>query len=111
MVASWRAVERNSKTRLFSGKTSTLLCRIGISFDQGNIALNTAYNGMRHSSSYAARGITGDPSPSEADIRLTRRTVEAGRILELQLIDHVIIGAPAPKRNIYFSFKEAGVIG
>jgi DNA repair protein RadC len=53
---------------------------------------------------------SGDPSPSEADIRLTRRTVEAGRILQLQLIDHVIIGAPAPKRNSYFSFKEAGVI-
>jgi DNA repair protein RadC len=54
---------------------------------------------------------SGDPSPSEADIRLTRRTVEAGRILQLQLIDHVIIGTPAPKRNSYFSFKEAGVIG
>ena len=54
---------------------------------------------------------SGDPSPSEADIRLTRRTVEAGRILQLQLIDHVIIGAPAPNRNSYFSFKEAGVIG
>jgi DNA repair protein RadC len=54
---------------------------------------------------------SGDPSPSEADIRLTRRTVEAGRILQLQLIDHVIIGAPAAGRNSYFSFKEAGVIG
>jgi DNA repair protein RadC len=37
---------------------------------------------------------SGDPDPSEADLRLTRRTVEAGRILQLQLIDHVIIGAP-----------------
>jgi DNA repair protein RadC len=53
---------------------------------------------------------TGDPSPSEADMRLTRRINEASRILQLQLIDHVIIGAPAPKRNSYFSFKEAGVI-
>jgi DNA repair protein RadC len=54
---------------------------------------------------------SGDPNPSEADLRLTRRTVEAGRILQLQLIDHVIIGAPAPKRNSYFSFKGAGFIG
>jgi DNA repair protein RadC len=54
---------------------------------------------------------SGDPSPSEADMRLTRRINEASRILQLQLIDHVIIGAPAPKRNSYFSFKEAGVIG
>jgi DNA repair protein RadC len=54
---------------------------------------------------------SGDPSPSEADLRLTRRINEASRILQLQLIDHVIIGAPAPNRNSYFSFKESGVIG
>jgi len=66
---------------------------------------------MRYNTAYAACGITGDPSPSEADLRLTRRINEASRILQLQLIDHVIIGSPAPKRNSYFSFKEAGVIG
>ena len=49
-------------------------------------------------------------TPSEADMRLTRRILEAGRILQLQLLDHVIIGAPAPGRNSYFSFKEGGVI-
>jgi len=53
---------------------------------------------------------SGDSSPSEADLRLTRRIVEASRILQLQLIDHMIIGAPAPGKNSYFSFKEGGVI-
>jgi len=53
---------------------------------------------------------SGDPSPSEADLRLTRRILEASRILQLQLIDHVIIGTPAAVRNSYFSFKEGGVI-
>ena len=53
---------------------------------------------------------SGDPSPSEADLRLTRRMVEAARILQLRLIDHVIIGSPAPGRSSYFSFKEGGVI-
>jgi len=53
---------------------------------------------------------SGDPSPSDADMRLTRRILEASRILELHLVDHVIIGAPAPGRSCYFSFKEAGVI-
>jgi DNA repair protein RadC len=52
----------------------------------------------------------GDPSPSEADLRLTRRILEASRILQLQLVDHVIIGMPAPGRSSYFSFKEGGVI-
>src|ERR1700739_2507504 len=53
---------------------------------------------------------SGDPSPSEPDLRLTRRILEASRILQLQLVDHVIIGAPASGRSSYFSFKEAGVI-
>jgi DNA repair protein RadC len=54
---------------------------------------------------------SGDPSPSEADMRLTRRIVEASRILQLHLVDHAIIGSPAPGRSSYFSFKEGGVIG
>jgi DNA repair protein RadC len=53
---------------------------------------------------------SGDPFPSEADLRLTRRIVEASKILQLQLIDHVSIGSPAPGRGSYFSFKEGGVI-
>jgi DNA repair protein RadC len=54
---------------------------------------------------------SGDPSPSDADLRPTRRINEASRILQINLLDNVIIGTPAPKRNSYFSFKEAGVIG
>jgi DNA repair protein RadC len=53
---------------------------------------------------------SADPSPSEADMRLTRRILEGSRILQLHLVDHVIIGAPAPGRSSYFSFKEGGVI-
>ena len=53
---------------------------------------------------------SGDPSPSEADMRLTRRILEASGILQINLLDHVIIGAPAPGRSNYFSFKEGGVI-
>ena len=54
---------------------------------------------------------SGDPSPSEADLRLTRRLVEAARILQINLLDHIIIGTPAPGRSDYFSCKEAGIIG
>jgi DNA repair protein RadC len=53
---------------------------------------------------------SGDPSPSEADTRLTRRVAEASRILQITLHDHVIIGAPLNGNCGYFSFKEAGVI-
>lgn len=53
---------------------------------------------------------SGDPSPSEADHRLTRRLAEAAQLLQINLLDHVIIGAPAKERAPYFSFKEAGVL-
>jgi DNA repair protein RadC len=53
---------------------------------------------------------SGDPSPSEADVRLTRRIAEASRILQITLHDHVIVGVPQNGNFGYFSFKEAGVI-
>jgi RadC-like JAB domain len=56
-------------------------------------------------------GITGDPSPSETDMRLTRRLSEAARILQIQLVDHVIVGSAVAGRSPYFSFKEGGIIG
>ena len=53
---------------------------------------------------------SGDPTPSEADHRLTRRLAEAAGLLQITLLDHIIIGAPQPGRAAYFSFKEAGVL-
>ena len=48
---------------------------------------------------------SGDPSPSEADHRVTRKLVEAGHILQINLLDHIIIGS-----GKWWSFKEAGVV-
>jgi DNA repair protein RadC len=35
---------------------------------------------------------SGDPEPSEEDLAVTRRLVEAGKILGVPLLDHVVIG-------------------
>jgi len=53
---------------------------------------------------------SGDPSPSQSDHSLTRRLAEAAELLQIKLLDHIIIGAPADGRSPYFSFKEAGVL-
>jgi DNA repair protein RadC len=53
---------------------------------------------------------SGDPSPSQSDHSLTRRLVEVAELLQIKLLDHVIIGAPAEGCPPYFSFKEAGVL-
>ena len=37
---------------------------------------------------------SGDPTPSEADIRVTRDLIRAGQLLKIDLLDHVIIGEP-----------------
>lgn len=54
---------------------------------------------------------SGNPQPSEADRRLTRRIAEAGTLLCIPLVDHVIVGAPRdPEQCPYFSFREAGLL-
>jgi DNA repair protein RadC len=35
---------------------------------------------------------SGDPTPSPEDIKATRQLVEAGRILDIELVDHIVIG-------------------
>ena len=48
---------------------------------------------------------SGDPSPSGEDILITKRLCEAGRILGIQVFDHVIIGD-----GVHVSLKEEGYI-
>ncbi len=38
---------------------------------------------------------SGEPQPSEADIKVTRELVVAGRLLKVEVLDHVIIGRPS----------------
>ena len=47
---------------------------------------------------------SGSPSPSEADILLTKRLDEAGKIMGIQVLDHIIIGD-----GEYVSLKSEGV--
>ena len=53
---------------------------------------------------------SGDPTPSKSDIRFTKRLSQAGDLLQLPLMDHVIIGTATLDRLPYFSFLEAGMI-
>lgn len=48
---------------------------------------------------------SGDCTPSQQDIEITDRIQKAGELLNIQLIDHLIVGNPG-----YFSLKETGYI-
>ena len=55
---------------------------------------------------------SGDPAPSAPDIQITRLLREAARTIDINLLDHVIIGRPLadPTGKGYYSFRESGVI-
>jgi DNA repair protein RadC len=46
---------------------------------------------------------SGDPTPSEADIKVTRDLIRAGQLLKIEVVDHVVIGA-----NSHSSLRALG---
>ena len=48
---------------------------------------------------------SGDPEPSEDDLKITKKLVESGKILGVEVIDHIIVG-----KNSFYSFREKGLI-
>lgn len=54
---------------------------------------------------------SGDPSPSEADIRATRDLAQAGKILRIEVLDHVIVGQKSAERaQAWTSMRELGLL-
>ncbi len=52
---------------------------------------------------------SGDPTPSEADIKVTRDLIRAGQLLKIDVLDHVIIGKRTEERTKDFvSLRELG---
>jgi len=52
---------------------------------------------------------SGDPAPSEADIKVTRDLIRAGQLLKIDVLDHVIIGrATSERAKDYSSLRELG---
>lgn len=47
---------------------------------------------------------SGDPTPSPEDVALTRSIVEAGRLLDIDLLDHIVLG-----NNAFVSLREKGL--
>ncbi len=48
---------------------------------------------------------SGDPTPSKEDLRVTGVLKEAGRFLDIEIVDHIIFG-----RNRFLSFKREGLL-
>lgn len=64
---------------------------------------------IRHSAAhiiFSHNHPSGDPEPSEDDLLITKKLVQAGEILGIEVLDHIIVGQKG-----YFSFKEKGLLG
>ncbi len=55
---------------------------------------------------------SGDPAPSAADIQVTRQLRDAARAVDIEILDHVIVGSKEsdPARVGYYSFRNAGLL-
>jgi DNA repair protein RadC len=86
-----------STPTIYVGSLNTSVIRIGELFRaalrENAAALIVAHN---HPS--------GDPSPSPEDINVTRQIAKAGQLLDIELLDHIIIG-----HRRYVSLKERGL--
>jgi len=79
---------------LYKGSLNTSLVRTAEVF-RGAVRRNCAAIIVAHNHP------SGDPNPSPEDVALTRRLVEAGKLLEIPVLDHLIIG-----ENRYVSLRE-----
>ena len=50
---------------------------------------------------------SGDPTPSAEDLRITRQLIEAGKVLNIEVLDHVIIGRG---EHPFLSLRESGLV-
>ena len=53
---------------------------------------------------------SGNPDPSSADRRLTSSLREAASLMQIQLVDHVIVGRSENGSKGFFSFREVGLL-
>jgi DNA repair protein RadC len=53
---------------------------------------------------------SGDPTPSKEDIDITRRLIEAGKILGIRVVDHIVCGRPSDTTPCYVSLRDKGLV-
>ncbi len=54
---------------------------------------------------------SGDPSPSAQDIKITKKLIEAGKTMEIAVLDHIIIGRKTQENtDDFLSLRESGLV-
>ena len=82
---------------IYIGSLNTSILRVGELFREA-IKANSAAVIVVHNHP------SGDPTPSPEDVRITEQLVEAGKLLDVEVLDHLVIG-----QQRYVSLKERGL--
>lgn len=77
---------------------------------QPNLVFETALKEGAKSVIVAHNHPSGDPTPSEEDVSLTQKIVDAGQIMNIPVVDHLILGLPSEEHSGYFSMAAAELI-
>jgi DNA repair protein RadC len=85
------------QAEVYQGSLNTSLIRVGEVFRDA-VRANAAAVIVVHNHP------SGDPAPSPEDVAVTRGIVEAGRLLDIDVLDHLVIG-----KNCYVSLKAKGL--
>lgn len=83
--------------KIYAGSLNSAVVRVGEVFREA-IRANCASIIIAHNHP------SGDPTPSPEDVHVTKQIVEAGELLDIKVLDHLVIG-----RNKYVSLKERGL--
>ena len=86
-----------AEERVYQGNVSSALVRVGELFTDA-VRRNAASLVLAHNHP------SGDPSPSPDDLHLTAEAVAAGRLLDVPVLDHIVVGG-----ETYVSLRERGV--
>ena len=100
-------------------RKNRLMKRVEISSGTATTALAHPREVFRAAVRESASGIicahnhpSGDPAPSAPDLNVTRQLREAAKAVDIELVDHVIVGriTADPAGRGYYSFREAGLL-
>jgi DNA repair protein RadC len=86
-----------SPREVYHGSLNTSLIRVAEVFSEA-VKVNAAGIIVVHNHP------SGDPSPSPEDVAVTRALVEAGKLLDIDVLDHLVIG-----QHRFVSLKERGL--
>ncbi len=112
LMAKYKDYETEHFTCIFMNVRNDVIKILEISKGSGDSTVVSPLEVFKHAVRIGACNIivvhnhpSGDPEPSQADVEISNQLIEAGKLLGIQLLDHVILGD-----GKYVSLKERALI-